>query len=204
MILIIAWEASTLNFRSFHLSCHLDGIYFGGKDMSRCHMLSKPDALIGYTLPTQQFGEKRLNKFRALAAFFAGCTFLHRLCQPGNLPGIGRGRQRRAGIFFPHRVCIAGLLGIVALSYFQTIHGYPSGGGSYIVAKENLGEMPGLIAAAALLIDYVLTAAVSLTAGVEAIASAFPALWDFRVEVALVILLVITLINLRGVQEQAH
>ncbi len=69
---------------------------------------------------------------------------------------------------------ITSLLVIVALSYFQTIHGYPSGGGSYIVARTNLGDLPGLLAAAALLVDYLLNAAVSLTAGVAALASAFP------------------------------
>lgn len=93
------------------------------------------------------------------------------------------------------------LLVIVALSYFQTIHGYPSGGGSYIVARSNLGTLPGLLAAAALLVDYLLNAAVSLTAGVAALASAFPDLWPHRVAIALVLLLVITLVNLRGLQE---
>src|SRR3990172_3245785 len=88
-----------------------------------------------------------------------------------------------------------------ALSYFQTIHGYPSGGGSYIVARSNLGTLPGLIAATALLIDYVLTAAVSLTAGVAAIASAFPALWPHRVLLAVVLLGIITVLNLRGLRE---
>ncbi|MBM2843299.1 MAG: ydaO, partial [Anaerolineales bacterium] len=90
---------------------------------------------------------------------------------------------------------------VVAISYSQTLYAYPSGGGSYTVAKENLGATPGLIAAGALLIDYVLTSAVSLTAGVAAIASAFPALWDYRVPLALVILVVITVANLRGVRE---
>src|SRR3972149_5066233 len=85
----------------------------------------------------------------------------------------------------PICLAITGLLVIVALSYFQTIHAYPSGGGSYTVARENLGTFPGLVAAAALSVDYMLTAAVSLTAGVEAIASAFPVIWDFRVPVAL-------------------
>ncbi len=85
--------------------------------------------------------------------------------------------------------------------YFQTIHGYPSGSGSYIVARENLGVLPGVIAAAALLIGYLLTAAVSLTAGVAAIASAFPELWPYRVSLSLLLLLVIALINLRGLQE---
>jgi amino acid transporter len=89
----------------------------------------------------------------------------------------------------------------VALSYFQTIHAYPSGGGSYIVARSNLGTLPGLIAASALLIDYLLNAAVSLTAGVAALASAFPQLWPYRVPIAILLLLIITLLNLRGLQE---
>ncbi len=105
------------------------------------------------------------------------------------------------GLSFPIGLAITILLTIVAFSYSQTIHGYPSGGGSYIVARENLGTLPGLIAAAALLIDYILTAAVSLTAGVAAIASAFPALWPYQIEVALALLLVITLANLRGLRE---
>src|SRR5262245_8185692 len=103
-------------------------------------------------------------------------------------------------------VGIAILLLIVGFSYRQTIHAYPSGGGAYIVAHENLGEIPGLIAAASLLIDYVLTVAVSISAGVFAITSlaatwGYPALADYRVEIALTCIAVITLINLRGVKE---
>jgi amino acid transporter len=102
---------------------------------------------------------------------------------------------------WPIALAITGLLVILAMSYSQTLYAYPSGGGSYTVAKENLGASPGLVAAGALLIDYVLTAAVSLTAGVAAIASAFPVIWPYRVVVALLILLVITVANLRGVRE---
>jgi amino acid transporter len=102
---------------------------------------------------------------------------------------------------WPIGLGITSLLFIVALSYFQTIHGYPSGGGSYVVARTNLGTLPGLLAAAALLVDYLLNAAVSLTAGVAALASAFPALWSYRIALALFLLLVITLVNLRGLQE---
>jgi len=98
-------------------------------------------------------------------------------------------------------VAIGSLLVIVAISYSQTLYAYPSGGGSYTVAKENLGATPGLIAAGALLIAYVLTAAVSLTAGMAAIGSAFPVLWAYRVPLALVILVVITVANLRGLRE---
>lgn len=101
----------------------------------------------------------------------------------------------------PISLIITLLLIIVALSYYQTIYGYPSGGGSYVVARENLGTLPGLIAAAALNIDYILTAAVSLTAGVEAIASAFPSLLPYRIALALILLLIITLANLRGLRE---
>jgi amino acid transporter len=90
---------------------------------------------------------------------------------------------------------------IIALFYIQTIHDYPTGGGSYVVARNNLGDLPGLLAAAALLVDYLLNAAVSLTAGVAALASAFPDLWSYRVGIALGLLLIMTLINLRGLQE---
>ncbi|NIO69196.1 MAG: amino acid permease, partial [Anaerolineae bacterium] len=105
------------------------------------------------------------------------------------------------GLSLPIALVIAGLLVIVATSYYQTIHGYPSGGGAYIVAYDNLGVWPGLTAAAALLIDYVLTVAVSITAGIAAITSAFPALLPFRVELCLLAIAFITWANLRGVRE---
>lgn len=157
--------------------------------------------LVGSPLPTQELAHKRLNKIRALAAF-----------SPDALSSIAYANQEiflglvvagSAGLIFsfPISATIALLLCIVAASYYQTIHGYPSGGGSYIVARHNLGTLPGLVAGAALMIDYVLTAAVSLTAGVEAMASAIPELWPYRMQAALFILAVITLINLRGTQE---
>jgi amino acid transporter len=90
---------------------------------------------------------------------------------------------------------------IVAASYYQTVHGYPSGGGAYIVAHENLGVWPGLVAAAALLIDYVLTVAVSISAGILAITSAVPVLSPWRVELGLLAIACITWGNLRGVRE---
>jgi amino acid transporter len=165
-------------------------------------MFSKmKDLLIGPTLPTQTIGHKQLNKIRALAAF-----------SPDALASIAYANQEiylglvvagSVGLAYalPIALAITGVLVMVALSYFQTIHGYPSGGGSYIVARANLGVLPGLVAAAALLIDYVLNAAVSLTAGVAALASAFPVLWPHRVGLALALLAVITLVNLRGLQE---
>src|SRR5712691_5940757 len=81
----------------------------------------------------------------------------------------------------PIAIAITALLAIVAISYQQTIHAYPNGGGAYIVAKDNLGDVPGLVAAAALLVDYVLTVSVSVAAGVAAVTSAVPALQDHKI-----------------------
>lgn len=157
--------------------------------------------LIGPPLPTQQLAERKLNKIRALAAFSPDALSSIAYANQEIYLGLVVAGSAGLALSLPIGAAIAGLLTIVALSYFQTIHGYPSGGGSFIVARENLGTLPGLIAAAALLIDYVLAAAVSLTAGVAAIASAFPALWPHRVALALALLVVITLLNLRGLRE---
>ena len=159
------------------------------------------DLFIGPALPTRTLGHKQLNKIRALAAF-----------SPDALASIAYANQEiylglivagSLGLTYalPIGLAITGVLIMVAISYYQTIQGYPSGGGSYIVARANLGVLPGLVAAAALMIDYVLNAAVSLTAGVAALASAFPLLWSYRVLLALALLLVITLVNLRGLRE---
>src|ERR1700734_3508467 len=93
------------------------------------------------------------------------------------------------------------LLGIVYFSYRQTIAAYPGGGGSYTVASENLGTFAGLLAAAAVMIDYVLTVAVGISAGVGALVSAAPSLEKYTLPVCLAILVAITVINLRGVRE---
>src|SRR6476660_1433456 len=104
----------------------------------------------------------------------------------------------------PIAFVIAAILAIVVFSYRQTIHAYPSGGGAYIVAKDNIGETPALVAAAALLIDYVLTVAVSIAAGVAALTSAFPAWHVNRVEMTLGFVLVLMLGNLRGIRESGR
>jgi amino acid transporter len=101
----------------------------------------------------------------------------------------------------PITLVIVGLLAIVYLSYFQTIGAYPGGGGSYTVAKENLGTVPGLVAAAALLLDYVLVVAVGIAAGVGALVSAVPSLQPHTLGLCLVILVLIAVVNLRGVRE---
>src|SRR6476659_5676781 len=103
----------------------------------------------------------------------------------------------------PISLLIAALLLIVVFSYRQTIQAYPGGGGAYIVAKENLGVYAGLSAAAALLIDYTLTVAVSIAAGVAAITSALPSLHINRVELALIFVATLAFGNLRGLRESA-
>jgi amino acid transporter len=101
----------------------------------------------------------------------------------------------------PISFAVALLLATVVVSYRQTVRAYPNGGGAYIVAHENLGTYPGLLAAAALLIDYVLTVSVSITAGVDAIVSAAPSLDPFKIEVAVGFVAFVTLMNLRGTKE---
>ncbi len=105
------------------------------------------------------------------------------------------------GLSIPIALGIVTLLIILTISYRQTIYAYPGGGGAYIVARDNLGEGPAQTAGAALLTDYILTVAVSVSNGVAQIASAVPALYPFRVEIALMFVALITIINLRGVRE---
>jgi len=112
------------------------------------------------------------------------------------LAGIG------AFVFLtPIAIAIVGVLAIVVLSQSQVIQAYPNGGGSYVVASDNLGVLPGLVAAAALLIDYVLTVAVSTAAGVQAVTSFLPSLHPYSVEIGLVFITILMIGNLRGVRE---
>lgn len=157
--------------------------------------------IIGSPLPSDQSGETRLDKIRALASLspdaLASIAYANQEIYLGLLVAGAAGLAHSVEL----ALIITGLLVLLTLSYRQTIAAYPSGGGSYTVARENLGELPGLVSAAALLIDYVLNAAVSLTAGIAALASAFPALWPYRAPLALALLLIITILNLRGVRE---
>jgi amino acid transporter len=108
------------------------------------------------------------------------------------------------GLSMPIAIAIATLLAIVTMSYRQTIYAYPGGGGAYIVAHDNLGALPAQIAGAALLTDYILTVAVSISSGVAQIISAFPGLLPFRVLMALLVILFMTIVNLRGVKESGR
>jgi amino acid transporter len=158
----------------------------------------------GKPFPTSAAQHERLDKVRGLAVFasdpissnaYATEAIMHTLLLLGTAA---------LSLTLPIAIIIALLVFLVILSYNQTIAHYPMGGGAYMVAKDNLGTIPSLLAAAALLSDYVLTVAVSVAAGVKAIASAFPEypiIQDSRIAIGIGIIIVITWINLRGVRE---
>jgi amino acid transporter len=166
--------------------------------------------LVGKALRTEQAAHERLSKKTGLAVFASDALSSTAYASEEILlvlaVAVAYGQAYVFNYVVPISIVIAIVLGIVATSYRQTIHAYPSGGGAYIVAKENLGTYPGLVAAAALLVDYVLTVSVSLAAGVAAITSAaqgtrFAWLDDHRVSLCLILIAFIALANLRGVRE---
>ncbi len=157
--------------------------------------------LIGQPIATSDAIYQRLSKAKALAVFSSDALSSTAYATEAILLVLIAAGTGALGISMWISVGISALLIIVAFSYYQTIHAYPNGGGAYIVAKDNLGIRAGLTAASSLLIDYILTVAVSVSAGVAALTSAFPALEPYRVEIALVIVVFITIMNLRGVKE---
>ncbi|WP_129671835.1 APC family permease [Candidatus Chloroploca sp. Khr17] len=162
--------------------------------------------LIGKPIATEHQHHERLNNITALAVFSSDALSSVAYATEAILAVLIVGGASALGLGLPIAGGISFLLLVVAISYRQTIHAYPNGGGAYIVAHENLGQLPGLIAAAALLIDYVLTVAVSISAGVAAITSlatnwGAPWLAQYAVEIALLCILVVGLANLRGVKE---
>lgn len=157
--------------------------------------------VLGSPLPTAAEGHQRLSKAKALAVFSSDALSSVAYATEEILLALVLAGTSALALSLPISLAITTLLVIVAASYYQTIHGYPSGGGAYIVAHDNLGVWPGLTAAAALLIDYVLTVAVSISAAVLAITSAFPALVPLRVEMCLLVIGLIAWANLRGVRE---
>ncbi len=157
--------------------------------------------LVGKPLPTEAEKVERLNKIRALAVFSSDAISSSAYATEEILIVMVAAGAVGLAYSIPLALAIALLLAIVSFSYRQTVHAYPSGGGSYTVSRENLGTQAGLIAAAALLIDYVLTVAVSISAGTAAITSALPEFYDYRVEISVAFIAIITLINLRGIRE---
>ena len=160
--------------------------------------------LLGTPLRTEQAHQERLSKFAALAIFSSDALSSVAYATEEILLVLVLAGSAGLPWSLPLSAAIGTLLLIVTTSYRQTIHAYPSGGGAYIVAKENLGVYPGLIAAAALLIDYVLTVSVSVAAGVAAITSAVPALYSYRVGLGILCIGLITLANLRGIRESGR
>jgi amino acid transporter len=160
--------------------------------------------LLGQPLATAAEKHERLGKISGLAVFASDALSSVAYGTEEIMLVLVAAGAAAIAYSFPIMVGIVILVGIVAASYWQTIHAYPSGGGSYIVAKDNLGTLPGLIAGAALLIDYVLTVAVSTAAGVAAVTSAFPALFSWRVLICVVTVIAVTVANLRGVRESGN
>jgi amino acid transporter len=158
-------------------------------------------ALFGRPLSNHEEGNERLNVFTGLSIFASdnissSAYATEEIMRVLILAGAGA-----LVLTLPITLAIIGVLAIVVVSYRQTISAYPGGGGSYIVASDNLGTLAGLTAAAALLTDYVLTVAVSVAAGVEALTSIFPSWYDERVLIGVGLVVVLAAVNLRGVRD---
>ncbi|MEH7459092.1 APC family permease [Bacillus sp. JJ1127] len=159
--------------------------------------------LIGRPLKSTALGEQKLNKLKALAILSSDA-----------LSSVAYGTEQILIVLaafgaiafwysIPIAVGVLILLTALILSYRQIIYSYPHGGGAYVVSKKNLGTNAGLIAGGSLLVDYILTVAVSVSAGTDAITSAFPTLHPYTVPIAVILVMFITILNLRGVTESA-
>jgi amino acid transporter len=160
--------------------------------------------LIGRPLPTAAAPHQTVGKAVGLAVFGADALSSVAYAPQETLVILAAAGTQALGYAFPISLIITALLAIVTISYLQTIHAYPSGGGAYTVVKENLGVPTALVAGAALLTDYILLAAVTTAAGVAQIVSAFPNLFPFRVWLSVGLLVLIAFANLRGVKESGN
>lgn len=157
--------------------------------------------VVGEPIPTAHEIHHRLSIPLALPVFSADAISSTAYATEEILLALAPAGAAALAYSFHISLAVAVLLAMVAFSYQQTVHAYPSGGGSYIVGRENLGLIPGLVAAASLLVDYVMTVAVSVSSGVAAITSALPGLLGFQVWIAVGLVLLIAVANLRGVRE---
>lgn len=157
--------------------------------------------LIGRPLPTADAPHQTIGKAIGLAVFASDALSSTAYATQEIMFILAAAGTAAFGYVFPISIAIVILLAIVALSYEQTIHAYPGGGGAYIVARDNLGELPAQVAGAALLTDYILTVAVSVSSGVAQIVSAFPVLFPYRVWISVGLVTFVMLVNLRGVKE---
>jgi amino acid transporter len=160
--------------------------------------------VVGAPIPSHLSHHERFSKVTGLAVLSSDPLSSVAYATEEILRVLAIGGVAALGLVTPIGAVIAAMLAVVVFSYRQTIHAYPNGGGAYVVAKDNLGRLPSLIAAAALLIDYVLTVSVSIAAGVAAITSAVPAWQAHAVPLSLGFLVVLTLGNLRGVRESGR
>ena len=157
--------------------------------------------LIGRPLQTADAPHQTIGKGVGLAIFASDALSSTAYATQEILFILAAAGTAAFGYAFPISIAIVLLMAIVTISYQQTIHAYPNGGGAYIVSRDNLGEFAAEAAGSALLTDYILTVAVSVSSGVAQIASAFPALFTYRVWIAVGLVMLIMLINLRGVRE---
>lgn len=157
--------------------------------------------LIGAPFPTKAEIHERLDKVRALAVFASDPISSNAYATEAIMSVLILLGSGALALTMPIAIGIALLVLLVIFSYIQTILHYPQGGGAYTVAKDNLGKIPSLFAASALLTDYVLTVAVSVSAGIRALTSAFPEFYDYRIILALTAIVILTWVNLRGVRE---
>jgi amino acid transporter len=157
--------------------------------------------LFGHPLQTADAPHQTIGKAVGLAVFSSDALSSTAYATQEIMIVLALAGGAALGYVVPISIAIVTLMVIVTISYEQTIHAYPGGGGAYIVARDNLGELPAQTAGAALLTDYILTVAVSISSGVAQITSAFPALEPHRVGIAVAMVLFVMVINLRGVKE---
>ncbi len=161
--------------------------------------------LVGVPIASSEEHHQRLSKTVALAVFASDAiSSTAYATQEILLVLVPVAGMAALNDIVPLALVVCVLLAIVVTSYRQTIKAYPQGGGSYVVSRENLGKMPSLVAGASILVDYVLTVAVSVSAGVAAIDSAFPELLDYRVVLCIGFITLMTVANLRGLKESGR
>lgn len=160
--------------------------------------------LIGNPLSSESAAEEKIPKWKALAVLSSDALSSVAYATEEMLIPLVMLSAAAALWSVPVALSVMGLIIILTISYRQTIDAYPNGGGSYTVSKENLGVNAGLVAGASLLVDYILTVAVSIAAGVENITSAIPALSEHKELLAMVIIVIMTILNLRGIRESAN
>ncbi|MBI4213098.1 MAG: APC family permease [Chloroflexi bacterium] len=157
--------------------------------------------LIGSRIRSEFEGEERLGKVKGLAVFASDNISSSAYATEETMRVLVLAGVAALTLAMPITLAVVTILAIVVISYREVIRAYPQGGGSYVVAHENLGKLAGMTAAAALLTDYTLTVAVSISAGTSAITSAFPGLLENKVQIAVGVVVVMTVLNLRGIRE---